>query len=437
MTSQSDPWALGVSRREFLKGSAAVSAAAALAGLAPGGVFAAGSDRIRVGLVGCGGRGNGALGNCLEAAKIVGHPVQVWAVGDLFEDRASTTFNGLKARAQKEPETFAITQERVFTGFDNYQKVLASGVDLVLLATPPGFRAVQFPAVIKAGKHVFMEKPVCVDPWGYHQVCQAADEAKEKKLTVVAGTQRRHETARRENLKRIHDGAIGDLVAGQCYWLGGPVTHNRPRAEGQSDIEWQIRNWYAWCWTCGDHIVEQHVHNIDMICWAFAAHPKSAKAVGGRQARPEPGNIYDHFAVEFEFPSGARVASYCSHFRGASGRVGENVVGTKGSSALAGGIEGADPWRYSGPGANAMVQEHVDCLNSLLGKGEYWNEGRQVAESSMAAVLGRMSAYTGAQISWDWAMTSKLRLGKEGWDWHSFGDFTPPPVAVPGVTKLV
>jgi predicted dehydrogenase len=426
-----------VSRREFLRGSAAASAAAVLGGLSAAGVRAAGSDRVRVGLVGCGGRGNGALGNCLEAARIAGHPVQVWALGDLFEDRAMGVFNGLKARAQADPQTYGVTPERVFTGWHNYQQVLDSGVDLVLIATPPGFRPMQFAAAVKAGKHVFMEKPVCVDPWGYREVCRAADEAKEKKLTVVAGTQRRHEPGRRENLKRIRDGAIGDLVAGQCYWMGGPVTHNRPRGEGQSDIEWQVRNWYAWCWTCGDHIVEQHVHNIDMICWAFGTHPRSARAVGGRQARPEPGNIYDHFAVEFEFPSGARVASYCSHFRGASGRVGERAVGTKGLSDLGGSIEGPDPWRYSGPGANPYVQEHVDCLNSLLGKGDYWNEGRQVAESTMAAVLGRMSAYTGAQVSWDWAMSSQLRLGKPGWDWHSFGDFTPPPVAEPGKTKLI
>ncbi len=429
----------GVSRRGFLKGSAAAGAAAVLAGSWPGGVRAAGGDTVKVGVIGCGGRGKGAAKNCLEAAKLIGHDVRMWALGDLYEDRARNAFNDIQGwAAEHAPDGFAATPERIFTGFDNYRQVCASGVDMVILATPPGFRPIQFAGCIEAGKHVFMEKPVCVDPWGYKEVCTAADQAKADRLTVVAGTQRRHEFSRQENVKRIHDGAIGDLVAGQCYWMGGPVTHNRRRQEGQTDIDWQVRNWYAWCWTCGDHIVEQHIHNIDMVCWAFGTHPKSAKAVGGRQARPEPGNIYDHFAVEFEFPGGARVASYSSHFRGTSGRVSERVVGTKGASNLGGRLEGEAPWRYDGPSRNPYVQEHVDALNSLLGKGDYSNEGRQAAESSMAAVLGRMSAYTGAQVSWDWAVkTSELRLGKPDWDWHSFGPYDPPPVPEPGKTKLV
>jgi len=402
-----------------------VAASAALAGIETRYAFAAGSDVLKVALIGCGGRGRGATGNCLEAAKHAGVNVQIWACGDLWKDRALKF--GIRHK---------VPQERCFGGFDNYKKVLESGVDLVILATPPGFRPIHFKAAVEAGKHVFMEKPVCVDPWGYNQVCAAAEVAQQKKLTVVAGTQRRHRTRRQENLKRIHDGAIGDLVGGQCYWMGGPVTHRRPRKPGMSDIEWQILNWYAWAWTCGDHIVEQHVHNIDMVLWAFNTHPVSAIGIGGRAARPEPGNIYDHHAVEFKFPNGARVASYCSHFAKTSHRVSERVVGTKGSSGLGGSIEGENAWGFDGKDMNPLVQEHIDCLNSLTGKGKYWNEGRQVAESTMTAVLGRMCTYTGREISWKWAtQSSKLKLGPE--DMHSFGPFEPPPPAVPGQTKLI
>jgi predicted dehydrogenase len=416
-----------VSRRTFLKGSAAAGAAAMTAGLGARVAWAAGSDTIKVGVIGCGGRGKGATGNCLEAAKTANANVQIWACGDLWADRAKGAGN-----------QFKVPEDRCFGGLDNHEKVLASGVDMIVTAAPPGFRPIHFDAAVKAGKHVFMEKPVCVDPWGYNVVCKAADMADQKKLTVVAGTQRRHRTRRRENLKRIHDGAIGKLVGGQCYWRGGPVTHNRPRRPGMSDVEWQIMNWYAWCWTCGDHIVEQHVHNIDMICWAFGTHPESAYAIGGRQSRPEPGNIYDHFAVEFVFPGDVRVASYCSHFPNTTHRVSEKVVGTKGESDLGGGyrLYEGDGWGFKGDDLNPYVQEHVDCLNSILGKEDRWNEGRQVAESTFAAVLGRMSAYTGRQIKWDWATTqSKLKLGPE--NMNAFGPFEPPPVAVPGQTKLI
>ncbi len=415
-----------VSRRDFMKGTAAAGAATLMTGFASNVAHAAGADVVKVGVIGCGGRGRGATGNCLEAAKHAGINVQVWACGDLWKDRAVS--HGKKHQ---------VPEERCFGGFDNYKGVLASGVDSIITAAPPGFRPYHFAAAIEAGKHVFMEKPVCVDPWGYNQVCAAAEMAKQKKLTVVAGTQRRHEKRRQEALKRIHDGAIGDLVGGQCYWMGGPVTHKRPRNPGMSDIEWQCLNWFAWCWTCGDHIVEQHVHNIDMICWAFGTHPEKAIGIGGRAARPEPGNIFDHHAVEFEFPGGVRVASYCSQFGKSSHRVSERAVGTKGASGLSGSIEGENAWKYQGKDINPYVQEHIDCLRSFTGKGDYWNEGQQVAESTMSAVLGRMCTYTGREIKWDWAVkASKLKLGPANMN-VAFGPYTPPPVAVPGQTKLI
>jgi len=421
------------SRRSLVQGGAAALAAGLTARVA----HAAGSDTIKIGLIGCGGRGTGAVKDCLNASNHIKQNIQIWALADLWRDRALAKRKDITSFANKSAKgKVAVTEERCFGGFNGYKQLLASGVDHVLVATPPGFRPIHFPAIIAAGKHCFMEKPVCVDPWGYNEVCKAADLARDKKLTVVAGTQRRHEVSRRETLKRIHDGAIGQLTEGQCYWRGRPVTHKRPRTAGMSDIEWQVLNWYAWCWTCGDHIVEQHVHNLDMICWAFGTHPESAYGIGGRQSRPEPGNIYDHLAVEFTFPGGARVASYCSHFQKSTTRVGEQVVGTKGTSNLSNSIGGAKTWRYKGKDLNPKVQEHIDCLNSITGKGDHWNQARQVAESSMTAVLGRMSCYTGRQIKWDWATTqSKLKLGPA--DRHAFGPYEPPPVAVPGQTELI
>jgi len=414
-----------VSRRKFLKTSAAVSAAALVSGLGTSHIYAAGSDTIKVGLIGCGGRGKGAAGDCLAAAKTANADVQVWACGDLWADRAKGAGN-----------RFKVPEERCFGGFDNYEKVLASGIDAIVTAAPPGFRPHHVPAAIAAGKHVFMEKPVCVDPWGYREMIKAAEMATQKKLTVVAGTQRRHSNRYRATIEQIRNGRIGKVVGGQFYWMGGPVTHNRPRGPNMSDIEWQVMNWFAWCWTCGDHIVEQHVHNIDIMLWALGSPPEKCVAVGGRQVRPEPGNIWDHFGVEYEFPGGVRCASYCSHWPKSAGRVSERVVGEKGISNCNGGISGETNWNYEGQDPNAYVQEHVDFLASIKGDGPHYNEGKQVTESCMAAVMGRMAAYTGREISWKWATeSSKLRLGPE--NWNAFGPFQPPPIAMPGKTELI
>ncbi|KPJ75746.1 MAG: hypothetical protein AMK72_03230 [Planctomycetes bacterium SM23_25] len=392
---------------------------------------AAGSDIIKVGVIGVGGRGNGALHDCLQATP----HTQVWALGDLFKDKLDRRYQGYQKEFDGRKDRFDVPPDRCFTGFDAYKQVLASGVDSVILATPPGFRPIHFKAAIEAGKNVFMEKPVCVDPWGYNTVCAAADLAKEKGLAVVAGTQRRHERSRLETMKRIHDGAIGRVTTGQCYWVGRPVHHRGKQEPGMSDIEFQCRNWYNWCWLCGDHIVEQHIHNIDVINWVIGTHPVSAVAVGGRQARQEQGNIWDHFAVEYEYPDGVRVASYCSHFEQAAHRVSERVAGTKGTSNTNGTITGENAWKFTGDNPRGQVQEHADLIAGILAR-KPLNEARQVAESSMTAVLGRMAAYTGREINWDWTVkASKLRLGPE--NMHAFGPYQPPPVAVPGETQLV
>jgi predicted dehydrogenase len=430
----SKPSATEVSRRDFLKGSAAASAAVLVSGVASHVVHAAGSDAIKVGLIGCGGRGNGAIRDFLSAAKNLNANVKVVAFGDLWLDRAKGTMGGLK-NDNNFKDRVDCTDERCFGGFDNHDKVLAAGIDAIVTAAPPGFRAIHFPAAIAAGKHVFMEKPVCVDPWGYRENLKAAEEADKKKLTVVAGTQRRHSKCYRATMEQIHNGAIGKLTGGQFYWMGGPVTHNRPRGAAMSDIEWQCSNWYAWSWTCGDHICEQHIHNLDIMLWAMGSPPESAVGVGGRQVRPEPGNIFDHFAIEYQFPGGVRCASYCSHWPKGAGRVNERVVGEKGSSDCNGTITGDTPWKYTGEDPHHGVQEHIDLLNSIRGKGKHLNEGQQVADSSMTAVLGRMCAYTGREIKWDWATkASKLKLGP---DKLAFGPYTPDEVAVPGKTELI
>jgi predicted dehydrogenase len=426
-----------VSRRDFLKGSAAVAAGAALAGAGTHYVYAAGSDTIRVGLIGCGGRGKGAIAQCCEAADITKTNVKVVAFGDLWQDRARGAMEGLKKDKNHGPKV-AATDATCFGGFDNGDKVIAAGVDLIVTAAPPGFRPMHFDAAIKAGKHVFMEKPVCVDPHGYRIVSAAAAASVQRNLTVVAGTQRRHSKCYQETMAKLKDGALGKLVGGQFYWMGNPVTHNRPRGQGMSDVEWQVLNWYAWSWTCGDHIVEQHVHNLDIMLWAMGGPPESAVGVGGRQVRPEPGNIYDHHAVEYTFPGGVRCASYCSHWPKAAGRVTERVVGEKGTSNCNGKIEGFNNekiFEWKDKELNHYVQEHVDCLNSITGKGKQWNEAQQVADSTMTAVLGRMCTYTGREIKWDWATkASKLRLGPEK---LVFGPYKPDDVAKPGETELI
>ena len=411
---------LAVTRRDFLKTSAAASAAALLGGFATQAAHAAGSDALKVGVIGCGGRGTGAAKNCVESSP----NVTITAVADMFPERQAGIVKAYKVPA-----------DRCFTGFDAYQKLLATDVNMVILATPPGFRPIHFKAAIEAGKHVFIEKPVCVDPVGYRSICATADLAKEKKLCVVAGTQRRHTNSYRECVKRIKDGAIGDVVSAQCYWMGSPVHHRGEQKPGMSDIEFQIRNWYNWTWLCGDHIMEQHVHNIDVINWVMGGPPAKAVGIGGRSCREEKGNIFDHFAIEFEYASGVRVASYCSHIDKGVNRVTENVVGSKGSATPGGTIKGAAAWKFEGENPNGQMLEHRDLIAAIRGAAPYVNEGRQVAESSMTAVLGRMVAYTGREVSWQWATEkSQLNLMPPKLE---FGPFAPPAIAIPGQTELI
>ena len=429
-----------LSRRDFVKAAAMASLAGASAKLTSK-LYAAGSDVLKVGLVGCGGRGTGAA---TQALMGVDKSVKLWAMADIFQDQLDACYNvlskGAKGRYDRVdfdglPDQLDVPEQRRFIGFDAYKKLLASGVDSVILATPPHFRAEHFEAAVNAGKHVFAEKPVAVDPAGVRRFIAAAKVAQQKKLSVVAGTQRRHQLHYVEIIKRIHDGAIGEIVAAQCYWNGGGSSLSTPKPEGISDMEWQCRRWYYFCWICGDHIVEQHVHNLDVMNWALRGHPVQCMGLGGRAVR-EGGNIWDHFAIEFEYPGGVRVLSMCRQIPGCTDSVCERIVGTKGFAYIdsaTGFIKGENP--YNGPASpNPYVQEHVDLIKSIR-EGTAVNEGVQVAESTMNAVIGRMSAYTGRALKWDWAMNaSKLDLSPAKYE---FGDLPVAPVAIPGKTPLV
>lgn len=411
-----------ISRREFLAGSTAVALSSS--SMASGLFHDA--PTLKVGLIGCGGRGSGALRNTLEAEK----GVVVHALGDLFADRANGTANGVKKDL---PDRCAFG-DRVFTGFDAYQKVIDSGVDLVIIATPPGFRPTFFEAAVKAGKHVFMEKPVAVDGPGIRRVIAAAGEAKAKKLTVVAGTQRRHDLGYQETIDRIHKGQIGDVVSMICYWNQGGLW-SVEKQQGWSDMEHQIRNWLYYTWLSGDHIVEQHVHNLDVCNWVMQGHPVKCFSMGGRATRVEPvfGHIFDHFATEYEYANGTKMMSYCRQIDGCATRVSEEIYGSNGKSNPGGSISGRKAWKYEGKRPNPYVNEHVRLYKSIRAN-EGFNEGVQVAESTLTAIMGRMSAYSGEEITWEQALNSTVVYGPAHLE---FGDVPVPAVAIPGKTKGV
>lgn len=430
----------GLSRRGFLKAGAALTALPVLGAMPP--LFAAGSDRIKIGLVGCGNRGSFTVRNCVAADPAV----QLWALGDLFPDKVDAAFrafaNGFtdsdRPGAPALPaDQMAVTPEQCFSGFDAYKAVIGSGIDIVLLVTPPHFRPLHLQAAVDAGVHVFAEKPVAVDPVGARRVIEIAAQAERKKLAFVAGTQRRHARNYIETMARVRDGAIGDLVSGQCYWVDKELWHKGHPA-GWTDMEYQIRNWLYFTWLSGDHIVEQHVHNLDVMNWAFGGPPVKALGMGGRQTRTDPkyGDIWDHFSVEYEYANGARVQSFCRQADGATRRISERLVGTRGVANPDGAITGQTPWSFAGEtdGPKSTVQEHVDLIRGIR-EGRPLNHGRRIAESTLTAILGRMSAYTGRELSYSWLLNvSRLDLAPPAYE---FGDAPDVTVAVPGRTPLI
>ncbi|MHC4415650.1 MAG: Gfo/Idh/MocA family protein [Planctomycetota bacterium] len=403
-----------------------VSAASLTAAL---GAHAAPTDTIRVGLVGCGGRGTGAAHDALRASQ----RVHLVALADVFRDR----LDGCRERLASHSERAAVPDGRCFVGFDAYQELLATDIDLVILATPPHFRPMHLSAAVRSGRHVFMEKPVAVDPPGVRTVMDAASEADRKQLSVVAGTQRRHEASYNAAMREVHEGAIGRIVSARCFWNMGGLWVHPPRQEW-TDMEWQLRNWLYFTWLSGDHIVEQHVHNLDVVNWAVGAHPIRALGLGGRQVRTHPdyGHIFDHFAIEYEYPNHVFLTSMCRQIDGCASRVEEALHGTQGHCVTRPGyavIEGERRWRFDRENANPYVQEHRDLIRSIT-EGPRLNEARTVAESTLTAIMGRMSAYTGREVTWEQALESKLDLSPPA---YAFGDLPLPPVAVPGKTPLV
>jgi predicted dehydrogenase len=352
-------------------------------------------------------------------------------MGDLFPDRLAGAKNSFKNDLK---ENFKVTDDRAFVGWDAYQKVLASGVDVVILATPPTFRPIHFAAAIDAGKHVFMEKPVAVDGPGVRAVIAAAEKAKTKKLNVVAGTQRRHEIGYRETMKRIHDGQMGEVTALYAYWNQGGLWMN-PRQPAWTDMEWQLRNWLYFTWISGDHIVEQHIHNIDVCNWAMDQHPVKALSLAGREVRKDPayGHVFDHFATEYEYANGVKMLSMCRQIDGTASRVSEEVIGTKGKSNANSFIKGEKPWKFDGDRPNPYVEEHRHLYEAIRG-GTYINEGVRVAETTLTAIMGRMSGYSGKEVTWDEALNSNVSLMPSKLE---FGSLTVPPVAIPGKSPII
>ena len=420
-----------ISRRRFIA-TTSVGAALPLAAGAFGGLSVPRSEEIRVGLIGCGGRGKGAARNALEASP----DTTIHAIGDVFPDRVRDARSGFATMSENFGDRAIPGEEHCYAGWDAFQEVLATDCDYVILATPPGFRPQHFEAAIGAGKHVFMEKPVAVDPAGIRTVLEAAKAADARKLSVVSGTQRRHQAGYLAMIEQIRNGAIGTPLAAQCYWNQGGLWSVDAQAD-RSDMENQLRNWLYHTWLSGDHIVEQHVHNIDVVNWVFDAHPISVYGVGGREVRTEPkyGHIFDHFSLEFVYPDNRVAHSMCRQQVGTQQRVEERVIGSEGRATTGQGIRihGPNEWRFSGDQVNPYVQEHIDLQASMRGTGPHLNEGQRIAESTMSAIMGREAAYTGQLITWDDAMSSTLDLTPEV---HEFGARTEHAVAVPGVTEL-
>jgi predicted dehydrogenase len=422
MDSRNNP----LTRRDFVGAAAAMSALAATGNYA----FAQGSDTIKVGLIGCGGRGKGAIWNCVSSSP----NVVVWALGDLFENAGGYGVNSALEAIKGLGDKNKVTKDRCFSGFDNYKHVIDSGVDLIIDAAPPGFRPVHLRYAVEKGKHIFTEKPVATDAPGIRMNLETYQLALQKGLGIAAGTQRRHQLPYIETIKRIHEGAIGKVVGGQVYWNGGGLWH-RGEDPKWSEMEYQCHNWYYFTWLCGDHIVEQHVHNLDVANWVLQAHPEKCVGLGGRQVRVEPkyGHIYDHFAIDYTYPGEVHILSMCRQQDNTAGNVSERFVGTKGMTNAAGWIRGEATWRYEGPNPDPYTQEHADLISSIR-SGKPINELKNVTESTLTAIMGRMACYTGKEITWEMALNSQEKLVPDD---PKFGPMPVPPVAMPGRTPFL
>lgn len=410
--------AAGISRRDFGKTSAVAGFSILAARTASA---ASATDTIKIGLIGCGGRGTGAAVNNLTGNE----NVKIIAVADTFQDRADKAVDRLSKQFEKKVD---VKPDHVFIGLDAYKKLLATDVDMIIHATPPYARPVHIAAAVEAGKHIFTEKPIAVDGPGVRLFMDAANKAKEKNLSFVTGLQRRHQKEYIETIKQIHDGKIGEITSGRAYW-NGSLPFSFERKADEKDLAYRLRNWYNQVWTCGDNIVEQHIHNLDVLNWAIGAHPVSVVASGGRAWKPNTeryGDIWDNFSCDYEYPNGVHVLSMSRHWNDSVSGVFEEVTGTKGKSSCADLAEkGIDPY----------VQEHIDLLDSIRG-GEYRNEGIRTAESTLTAIMGRYAAYSGKSITWDDALNAKDDIGPKYDDLSWDKEYPIGPIAVPGDYKI-
>lgn len=433
--SQSSPSSpSGANRREFLAGSAAVGAAAA-AGLAwvPVGAHAAGSDVLKVGLIGCGGRGTGAAEQALTADP----QTRLHAMADAFSNQLEGSLRQLLNSPVA--SRVEVPEDRRFVGFDAYKDVIDC-CDVVLLTTPPGFRPLHMEYAVEKGRHVFVEKPIAVDGPGVRRFLEACKTARSKNLSVVAGLCWRYHIPRRETMARVFDGGIGDVVAIETTYNSNGVWEPRvTRDQVASEMEYQMRNWYYYDWLSGDHIVEQAVHGIDTMNWAMGDKPPlRCWGVGGRQARTDEryGNIYDHFSLVYEYENGVRGYHQCRHWPSAANQVKDYVLGSKGVCDVFGNrVTGAQPWRYRGSGGHNMYQREHDEFFASIRNGEPKADGEFCAGSSLLAIMGRMAAYTGTVVTWDMALNSTEDLSPAAYAWT---DEAAPrrPVPVPGQTKF-
>lgn len=434
----------GQSRRDFVKQTSILAGGIiALPAFSNANYFSGSDDVIKVALIGCGGRGTGAAVQALSTKQ----NVRIVAMADAFKDRLDDSYtNIMKALKEDKLESrLQVKEENKFVGFDAYKQAIPLA-DVVILATPPGFRPIHFEEAIKQNKHVFMEKPVATDPAGIQKVLQVAEEAKKKKLNVVVGLQRRYQTSYLELMKRLKDGVIGDVVSAQAWWNNDGVWV-RPRQAGMTEMEYQMRNWYYFVWLCGDHINEQHIHNIDVINWAMDNYPVTAQGMGGREVRKgkEYGEIFDHHYVEFQYGNGVMFNSQCRHQKGTMSKVDELIMGTKGKiffdEARITDLKGRTIYQFDKKTENQPYQAEHDELFAAIAKGDYkfWDAERG-AKSTMTAILGRMATYSGQRMDWDKAINSGINLHPEVYAWDAKPPVVPNSdglyaVAVPGVTK--
>jgi predicted dehydrogenase len=418
-----------MTRREFVRASATAAAGTLLV---PGFVHAAGSDTIRVGLIGCGGRGTGAAWQALSADR----GAVLWAMADLFEDRITSSLERLTAQAgDTAAQRIQVSPERRFVGFDAYRQLIAADVQVVILATAPHFRPAHLEAAVAAGTHIFCEKPMAVDAPGVRRVMEAGLEAQRRGLSVVSGFCWRYSDAERETYRRIREGQIGRVVSVHTTYHTGPLG-GHPRQPGWSDMEWQLRNWWHFRWLSGDHIVEQACHSVDKINWAMDGRPPlCATAIGGRFMRegPESGNVYDHFTVIYEYDDAVRCFHTCRQMPNCSGDNSDYLMGTEGTCFVNGWkprhvIRGRRPWEYTGQRRDMYQVEHDELFASIRND-LHVNDGQWMAQSTMMSIMGRMAAYTGKTITWEEALNAQE-------DWtpaeYAFGPLDVPAVAKPG-----